>query len=499
MHPSSAEVPGNPDPTKLMLEKWLANRNLRDLWIGLLSLIFFLAAIVAYVYRSQWSDLKVHDRFALAKSSMLAARYYPGARVACERLLEISSRNPVFANRRSEHAFDLATSLNGLEKFQAAEHLIRKVAPLDDQSFIAYPPALLHMAKTTWFRAKDKTPEVKAAYERYLLRAATDDPEMDEARRLLGEFYLEERDWDKARQYLMGLADRQGECMLPLAFVSKGLGDSEGTRQWAGRALQFFKPRTENSVQEDPSARIGYSQALVLLGKFDEAIENFITGLKRTGDKRYASAAATIFADWIESMRSREGEISGEILSHVRKGLEYDPSNRRLLEELIRMQDSGRSAAATAMINDLIARGGDNGVLHFALGAAALRRNEPTTAKTHLDLAFRQQPNVPFVAVHFARALVLGQDPPLDYAMELTEAVLARQPDLPLARETKGRIFLLMGRNTDAVTELSAALPRMGMESPATHRALAMAYRALNLPDLAARHEQMAGGSPSGP
>ena len=66
LHPSSSEVPGNPDPTKLMLEKWLANRNLRDLWIGLPSLMFFLGAIVAYVYRSQWSDLQVHDRFALA-------------------------------------------------------------------------------------------------------------------------------------------------------------------------------------------------------------------------------------------------------------------------------------------------------------------------------------------------------------------------------------------------------------------------------------------------
>ena len=499
MKHSCAEVPANSEPTNLMLEKWLANRNLRDLWIGLPSLIFFLAAIVAYVYRSQWSDLWVHDRFAFAKSSMLAARFYPGARVACERLLEISSRNPVFGNRRSEHTFDLATSLNGIEKYQAAEHLIRKVAPLDDQSFIAYPPALLHMAKTTWLRAVDKTPEVKATYERYLLRAATDDPEMDEARRLLGEFYLEEKDWNKARDYLMGLADRQGECMLPLAFVSKGLGDSEGTRQWAGRASQFFKTRTENSVQEDPSARIGYSRALILLGKFDEAIENFITGLKRTGDKRYASEAASIFADWIETKRTRDGEISGEILSFVRRGLKYDPSNQRLLEELIRIQESSGSAAASEIINDLIARGGDTGVLHFALGAAALRRSEPTTAKTHLDLAFRQHPNVPVVAVHFARALLAGQDPPLDYAMELTDAVIARQPDLPIARETKGQIYLFMRRYTDAVTELSAALPRMGIESPGTHRALAIAYRALNLPDLAARHEQMADASPPAP
>jgi tetratricopeptide (TPR) repeat protein len=480
-----------------MLEKWLANRNLRDLWIGLPSLIFFLAAIVGYVYRSQWSDLKVHDRFAFAKTASLAARSFAGARVACERLLEISSRNPVFGNRRSEHTFDLATSLTGLERFDSAEHLIRKVAPLDDKSFIAYPPALLHMAKTTWLLARDKTPEVKAAYERYLLRAATDDPEMDEARRLLGEFYLQEKNWNKARQYLLGLADRSGDCMLPLAFVSKGLGDSEGTRQWAGRATQFFKPRTENSVQEDTSARIGYSQSLVLLGQFDGAIENFITGLKRTGDQRYAAAAATIYADWIESLRTKEGELSEEILGHVRKGLEYDPSNRRLLDELIRIQNSnGPSAvAATGMINDLIARGGDNGVLHFALGAAALRNNDSALAKTHLDLAFRQQPTAPLVAVHFARAIILEEEPPVDYAMELTESVLARQPDLPIARETKGRIFLLMGRYTDAVTELSAALPRMGPDSPATHRSLAFAYRALNLPDLAARHDEMSGNS----
>lgn len=482
-----------------MLEKWLANRNLRDLWIGLPSLVFLLAALVAAIYHSQWSDLRVHDRFALAKSTTLTARYYGDARVACERLLEISSRNPVFGNRRSEHTFDLATSLNGVEEFRSAEHLVRKVAPLDDRSFIAYPPALLHMAKTTWLRARDKTPEVKATYERYLLRASTNDPEMDEARRLLGEFYLEEGNWDKARQYLMGLADREGECMLPLAFVSKGLGDTEGTRQWAGRASQYFKSRTESSVQEDTPARVGYSKALVLLGKFDEAIENFITGLKRTGDKRYASAAASIFADWIETIRTREGETSEEILSHVRRGLEYDPGNRRLLEELIRIQESSNPAAATAIINDLIARGGDTGVLHFTLGAAALRRNELGPAKTHLDLAFQQQPNVPVIAIHFARALLRGDDPPLDYAMELTDAVLARQPDLPIAHETKGHIYLFMRRYTDAVTELSTALPRMGIESPGTHRALAMAYRALNLTDLAMRHEQLAGTSPEVP
>ena len=75
--------------------------------------------------------------------------------------------------------------------------------------------------------------------------------------------------------------------------------------------------------------------------------------------------------------------------------------------------------------------------------------------------------------------------------MKGSEVVLEKFPDTPGFRETRGQILVRMGRWQQAVTDLEFALPSQ-VSKRGTHKALAEAYRGLNLRDLAAEHERRA-------
>jgi tetratricopeptide (TPR) repeat protein len=131
-------------------------------------------------------------------------------------------------------------------------------------------------------------------------------------------------------------------------------------------------------------------------------------------------------------------------------------------------------------------------MLHFALGVAALEKNQEAEAGTHFDLAFQASPELPQIANNFAMVLAVGAKPDLARALKVINELLARFPNLAAALDTRGRIHLKMKNYKEAVTDLTAAVPRLGRFTASAHEALAEAYKALNLPELAAEHSALA-------
>jgi tetratricopeptide (TPR) repeat protein len=466
--------------------QWWKARYIPWLLWGIPALLGMLAMLALYIYRTEWSTLTVHDRYATIKKTAMNQGDYKTARIACERVLELSRNDSYFAGRYAEHLFDLAVCLIYLNRAEDARHLISKVAPFDEaDTALSYPPAHLYVAKNKWSTAKERTPEVMAQVERHLLRAATDSPEMAEAHQILGELYLSRMEWDNAKRHLLKAADQRGECFLLLALVSEGTNDPEGKRQWNGRAQQYFMQKLAAAEVEDPVIRMGLARTYLLAEDFGKAAETFLTGFKKSGEPGYTRALGAVYAAWVRARKQKGDATPGELLKLVSDGLGYDNENETLLMELVRLSElTGETGAeAGKAIRSMVTSGGSTGMLHFALGVAAMERNKEEEAN------------------NFAMVLAVGSKPDYPRALKIINQLLGRFPDLSAALDTRGRIHLKMMSYKEAVADLTKALPGLGPFAASAHEVLAEAYEALKLPELAAEHRNLAkagGGAGSG-
>lgn len=479
---------------------WWKSRYVPWLLWGIPALVCLLAVLAVYIYRTEWSNLTVHDRYASIKKTSMTRGDYQTARIACERVLEICRNDSYFAGRYPEHLFDLAICLLFLNRPDDARHLISKVAPFDDvETPLSYPQAHLYVAKSTWVTAKEKTPEVMAKVERHLLRAATDSPEMAEAHQILGELYLSRQDWDKAKRHLLKAAETRGECFLLLALVSQGTNDPEGMRQWNGRAQQFYQQKLDAAATEDPAMRMGLARTYLLAENFEKAAETFLTGYKRSGEPAYTKALGAVYAAWVESLKKKEGTTPGELLKLVSQGLTFDTQNETLMMELVRLSEISGEAGTEAAnaVRTMAASGGGTGMLHFVLGAAALGKDKEEEANTYFELAFKALPDLPQIANNFAMVLTVGAKPDYPRALGIMNQLMSRYPNLAAALDTRGRIHLKMQNYQEAVADLMKALPGLGGQAANTHEALAEAYTGLNLPELAEEHRKLAKPAPA--
>jgi predicted Zn-dependent protease len=100
-------------------------------------------------------------------------------------------------------------------------------------------------------------------------------------------------------------------------------------------------------------------------------------------------------------------------------------------------------------------------------------------------------PKMSMVANNLAWLLTFSE--PHDYprALQIMDELLKHFPDSPVFHETRGEVLVKLGRWHDAVTDLEYALP-WHKDNPRTHSALAQAYAALGMKDLAAEHQRLA-------
>jgi uncharacterized protein HemY len=98
---------------------------------------------------------------------------------------------------------------------------------------------------------------------------------------------------------------------------------------------------------------------------------------------------------------------------------------------------------------------------------------------------------MPYVANNMATLLTLSTPPELDRALAIIQSVVTNSPANPEFRDTRGQILLKLKRYQEAITDLEFALPSL-KPAASTHKALAEAYQALGLSQLAQEHLRLA-------
>jgi tetratricopeptide (TPR) repeat protein len=467
--------------------RWLKTRDARLLRWGIPAILGCVAWVVFGACMAAWKPWQTQTRYAKLAATALAGKDFETARVASQRLLALG------VEPRRKHLFDLALALGGLGKDKEAVSLLGNIAPTDKPGYL---PAHLFVAQTLLAKTNVTLQEIATA-EKHLKLVVTLDPQSAAANELLGRVYVRLGRWELAEKYLSEVVSVRPETSLLLAAVFKAQGDSLAARSWAERAAKYHREKVEASKQDPQANRLAWADALAMLEDYSAAFMVLEAGWRQFENRAYLSPLGEVCAMWVEALaKTKPGDVASRI-TLVQRGLECAPQNETLLRHLISLTHLEGPEAATARntLNRMLTQGKATAVLHFALGVDAWQHGQPAEARKHLALSYETAAQLPYVANNMAMILTVGDKPDLPRALAIIESVLEKFPNNPSFRETRGEILVRSGRPQEAIADLEFALPLLSSQR-AAHTALAQAYRALGLRELAANHERLATTSP---
>ena len=194
------------------------------------------------------------------------------------------------------------------------------------------------------------------------------------------------------------------------------------------------------------------------------------------------------------------GAAAEREVARLREALALAPTSRAALTKLANLAAAG-DARADALLDDLLTGGSATGVVHLAAGLRAVGRGETADARFHFERAFVLDPSLTAAANNLAVLTARGTpaangrpatDPDPGRALGIVDGLLAKFPDQPNFRDTRGEILMRLGRPEEALPDLEAALAGGLAGRPELHERLAEAYAGLGRESLAAAHRRRA-------
>jgi tetratricopeptide (TPR) repeat protein len=469
-----------------LIRRWLRTRDSRLLRWGIPAILGCLAWLVFGICMAGWKPWQTATRYTSIAEKALAVKDFETARVASQRLLVLG------VEPRRKHLFDLALSLGGLGREKEAVSLLGNIAPLDQPGYLQ---AHLFVAQTLLSKTNVTLQEIHTA-EQHLKHVVTLDPHSLDANELLGRVYVRLGQWELAEKYLSEVVSARPETALLLAAVFKAEGDTVAARSWAERAAKFHRDKVEAAKLDDPASRLAWADAMAMLEDYQAAFVILETGWRQYENNAYLTPMGEVCALWVETLvRIKPGDLAGRI-ALIQRGLECAPQNETLIRHLINFThlEGPEGGTARDTLARMLTEGKATAMLHFTLGIDAWQHARPEEARKHFALAYDTASQLPYVANNMAMILTVGDKPDLPRALAIIQSALAKFPNNPNFRETRGEILVQSGRAQEAIADLEFALPLLASKR-ATHKALGEAYRSLGMRDLAAEHERLAKSS----
>jgi tetratricopeptide (TPR) repeat protein len=464
------------------LHAWWHGRNRRFLLRGLPALGVGMGALAVGVLVYARSESETTARYFEVAKWRFKAQDYAGAMTCYDRLAHLGRSRP-------DVLYGLALTAQALGEQERAALLMTELAPPDRRGY--------GEAHLWWGRHllsnPSATPPMQDAAERHLLHALDGELEDREAAHgLLGELYLNRGKLDQAEPHLLKAAPQKPQLRLRLAQLYAARGDKDRARREARLALNFFRACAQDELH-DHQARLRWAEALLFLGDHRGAVEVLREGLNATGDADYRPALARAYVAWSDSLGGDATVNPGDQLALLEKALEYDPGQVELTMRLwaFTMFHGEAADKARTVLRTQLAGGKATGLIYLALGMDAWERGKTDEALVLLEQAYQRAPQMGLVANNLAWVLANSQPPDLARALSLMDSVLARWPNEPRYRDTRGQIHARSGRWKEALTDFQVALPAYAAD-PQMHRRLAEAYEHLGLAEMAAEHSKQA-------
>jgi tetratricopeptide (TPR) repeat protein len=472
--------------------EWLEGRD----HLRLLAAPPFLAAVGALlgyvIFVAGWNPAHAVAKVRGPVNAAYQARDYATATVGYRGLLQLQGAG------EPEYRFRLALSQLNLGRQEEAFALMLRLAPLAKPG---YAPAHLQVALSLLSDTNLTAWSIPLA-EQHLKHVVALDPASAQAHELLGNLNLRQGNYAEAKKHLLEAVQTRNEAILPLARALQALGEDAGVRQWADRALRHYRSELERPVPNEVELRLRMVETLLLLQDPASAQSVLEVAWKLNPNPAYETALGDVAAIWATTLAEQKPPPLALRLNVVQRGLEHAPQNLRLLEQLVAlsMATGPEAAAAREALDPILKEGGRAAWVHFFLGLLARQQGDDALARKHYELAYEMAPDLAYLANNLAVLLVADKNPDLPRAFSLIDPLVAKYPDNPHSRETRGQVLAKMGRYQEAVKDLEMALP--GIQGAArlnTYAALSAAYRGLGMADVAETYQRLASGKPAAP
>ena len=327
----------------------------------------------------------------------------------------------------------------------AARSMLSQLARIDKAG---YPLAQLAARS---LMADGLTSRTTRAIERHLEHALTEPAIADEARLLLGRIYTATGRDHRAESYLRAVADRYPALRLALARMARDRGDQAGAEVELESAVSVFSARIDANI-DDVEARLLWARALSVRSDFKNAAEIIKKGLIRRENPRFHEALARIYAMWVRSRAREDLSTIGDRLALLECGLQHDPNNQTLLDELARIievrgADVGR---IRSFLQAQIVAGKATSAIHSVLGLDAFSRGNGDETRLHWEQAFRLEPGAAMVANNLAWILAHGDSPDLTRSLALADRAVKHRPEEPRFRGTRAFVLMKLKRWPEA-------------------------------------------------
>jgi predicted Zn-dependent protease len=189
-------------------------------------------------------------------------------------------------------------------------------------------------------------------------------------------------------------------------------------------------------------------QALLAQNRAEEAVAPLEKAARRSGDPSLETLHAIALGS-----SGRDKEAITQLRGITARRPVFPPAFRELAT---RLNKSGESDAAIAVLEDCLAQAGDIAELQFDLANLYLGRNARSTARTVLTKALAASPGRPDMLALLARLMLLGGE--YANAADVYRHVLAVRPDDGATRAEFAVCLMEMGERDAGETQLRAAM-----------------------------------------
>jgi tetratricopeptide (TPR) repeat protein len=464
-----------------LLGQWWSFRNTRYFLQGLPAVLCLSAVVTlgAFARFKDPSDLVLAYQAQAAKA--LAEKDYALAQTCFEKLA-------TFEGEHKQAVYWLGLTLEAADRKADAAAVMLNLAPPDKAG--GYRPAHLWQARHL-LTGQPGLPQQQLA-ERHLLRALEGDNPPADASALYAQLLLATKRTQEAEAHLVRAVETHPELRIPLAKIYAARRDREKAQTQLQRAVEAFRQRAEGSL-DDHRDRLYWAETTLLQGKFAEAQAILEKGLTASSRPEYRVAMSRVTAAWFDALGADPRADLGARIGLLEAGLKADPFSGELLQRLLTVTKLKGAEAARArdLLETVLAQGQVPATVHLMLGIDAWQDNRAEEARRHWELAYQSDPLMPVLANNLA--WLLAHQPPADLprALQMIDSVVARYPNEPQYRGTRGHILAKLGRWQDAVPDLEASLKAFP-NNVDLHKQLAAAYDQLGLPSVAAKHKQLA-------
>ncbi len=396
-------------------------------------------------------------------------------------------------------SFDLGEVYEQTDRKERAMGIFRDLAPDDRRG---YPPA---HRKQAMLLADQLTSQSDGDHIRLVRHHLThaDAQRTPVMARAWASYYLALNQAEPAIERLELAVQQFPELSLLLGDLYLTTGKVENARTSFSNASDFLRERVEKDPQ-NRAARITFANTLLKLGDLNECRAVLELGLKLDPDGPYKQLLASLFTNRHDAMAQQEGNTVSSLLTQLRIALTYDPTFTPAYERLVSYGEGNVEGGGdlSDILADVIARGKEPGLAHFAMSILKWKENDIPATKWHLERAYSLLPDMPFVANNLAWILATEDPVDIDQALEVISPVVEKYPNEPRLLDTHATILMKQEKWTEALDGLERALMHQKNENARAelHTKLAEVCEQLNQSQLAAKHRELANenASPAG-